>query len=83
MLYKCLEFAGQVVFPSDIVHFPNAGSMLDQRRRRWPNIKTALGECLVRVVSILKMTVGLLHKGKKKSVTKWSNPQCEIRKFIK
>ena len=26
--------------------------MLGQRRRRWPNIKTALGECLVGVVLI-------------------------------
>ena len=25
--------------------------MLSQRRRRWPNIKTALDQCLVRVVS--------------------------------
>ena len=25
----------------------NVGSMLGQRRRRWPNIKTAVDQCLV------------------------------------
>ena len=29
----------------------NVGSMLGQRRRRWPDIKTALGQCLICVVS--------------------------------
>ena len=28
-------------------HSPNAVSMLGQRRRRWANIETALGECPV------------------------------------
>ena len=28
-------------------HSPDAVSMLDQRRRRWTNIETALGECPV------------------------------------
>ena len=32
---------------SNIVHLSNFGSMLGQRRRRWPNIKTALDQCLV------------------------------------
>ena len=41
-------------------HFCNVGSMLGQRRRRWPNIKTALGECLVGVVSSL--VIRLLHQ---------------------
>ena len=50
MLYKCFVFAGQEDFLSNIVHFSNVGSMLGQRRRRWPNIKTALGECLFGVV---------------------------------
>ena len=27
--------------------FPHAGLMLGQRRRRWPNINTALAECIV------------------------------------
>ena len=40
--------------------FRNVGSMLGQRRRRWPNIKTALGECLVGVVSSL--VIRLLHQ---------------------
>ena len=29
------------------MHSPNAVSMLAHRIRRWPNIETALGECLV------------------------------------
>ena len=33
--------------PSNIVHSTNVGSMLGQRRRLWPNIKTALGQNLV------------------------------------
>ena len=53
MLYKCVVLAGQEDFLSNIVHFSNVGSMLGDRRRRWPNIKTALGECLVGVVSSL------------------------------
>ena len=40
-------------FPSNNVHFSNVGSMLGYRDRRWPNIKTALGECIVGVVSIV------------------------------
>ena len=28
-------------------HWPNTGLMLGQRRRRWPNLKPALGQCLV------------------------------------
>ena len=46
MLYKCFVFAGQEDFLSNVVHFYNVCSMLGQRRRRWPNIETALGECL-------------------------------------
>ena len=53
-------FAGQEDFLSNIVHFFNAGSMLGQRRRRLPNIKTALGECLVGVVS--NLVIRLLHQ---------------------
>ena len=51
MLYKCFVFAGQEDFLSNNVHLSNVGSMLGQRRRRWPNIKTALDQCLVRAVS--------------------------------
>ena len=51
MSYKCLAFAGQEDFLSNIVHLSNVGSMLGQRRRRWPNIKTALDQCLVWVIS--------------------------------
>ena len=46
MVYKCFVFAGQEDFPSNIVHLSNVVSMLGQRRWRWPNIETALGECL-------------------------------------
>ena len=51
MSYKCLAFAGQEDFLSNTVHLSNVGSMLGQRRRSWPNIKTALDQCLVWVVS--------------------------------
>ena len=51
MSYKCLAFAGQEEFLSNIAHLSNIGSMLGQRCRRWPNIKTALDQCLVQVVS--------------------------------
>ena len=44
-------FAGQADFLSNIVHLFNVGSMLGQRRRRWPSIKTALDQCPVQVVS--------------------------------
>ena len=44
-------FAGQEDFLSNIVHLLNVGSMLGQRRRRWPSIKTALDQCPVQVVS--------------------------------
>ena len=47
MLYKCLVFAGQEDFLSNIVHLSNAGAMLGQRRRRCPNIKTTLDQCLI------------------------------------
>ena len=38
-------------FSSNILHSTYVGSMLGQRRRRWSNIKIALGQCLVWVVS--------------------------------
>ena len=44
-------FAGQDDFLTNIVHLTNVGSMLGQRRRRWPNIITALDQCLVGVIS--------------------------------
>ena len=44
---KCLVFAGQEDVLSNIVHLFNVGSMLGQRRRRWPSIKTALDQCPV------------------------------------
>ena len=31
--------------PANTGYFPNAVSMLDQRRRRWANIEATLGEC--------------------------------------
>ena len=48
-LYKYYTnvFAGQEDFLSNIVHLFNVGSMLVQRRRRWPSIKTALDQCPV------------------------------------
>ena len=33
--------------PADTRHSPNAGSMLDQRRRRWSNLKPTLSQCIV------------------------------------
>ena len=51
MLYKCLVFAGQADLLSNIVHLFNVGSLLGQRRRRWPSIKTALDHRPVYVVS--------------------------------
>ena len=47
---QCVVLAGQVDFLSNIVHLSNVGPMLDQRHRRWSNIKTALGQCIVEVV---------------------------------
>ena len=38
---------GQEDFLSNIEHLFNVGSMLGQRRRRWPSIKTALDQCSV------------------------------------
>ena len=46
MLYKCVVFAGQDDFLSNIVHFSDVGLLLGQRRRRWPNIKTEFEEKL-------------------------------------
>ena len=36
-----------LIFPSNTRHSRNAVSMLAHCLRRWPNIETALGECLV------------------------------------
>ena len=36
-----------VMNPANTRHGPNVGSMLGQRRRRWPNIDSTLGRCLV------------------------------------
>ena len=47
---SCLCWELQEDFLSNIVHLFNVGSMLGQRRRRWPSIKTALDQCLVLVV---------------------------------
>ena len=33
--------------PANTRHRPNVGPMLGQRRRRWPNIGSTLGRCLV------------------------------------
>ena len=35
------------IFPANTIHSPIVGSMLGQRRRRWPSIEPALSECLV------------------------------------
>ena len=34
-------------YTANTKHSPNAVSMLAHRLRRWPNIETTLGECLV------------------------------------
>ena len=41
--------------PANTGHFPNAASMLGQRRRRWANIETALGECPVFAVNYVNI----------------------------
>ena len=46
--------------PANTTHSPNAGTMLCQSRRRWPNIVPALGEPLLFATS-LKGTV-LLYR---------------------
>ena len=33
--------------PANMTHSPDAGTMLCQRRRRWPNNVPALGDCLL------------------------------------
>ena len=53
MSYKCVVFAVQEEFLSNIVNFSNVGLMLGQRRRCWTNSKTVFCGCLVRVVSIV------------------------------
>ena len=35
------------MIPANMIHLPNIGPMLGQRRRRWTNIGPVLGECLV------------------------------------
>ena len=47
MLYKCLVFAGAGGLSLKHCTLFNVGSMLGQRRRRWPSIKTALDQCPV------------------------------------
>ena len=54
--YKCLVLTGQENFLSNIAHLSNARSMVSQRRRSWPNIKTALDQCLVWVVSCNRLS---------------------------
>ena len=44
----CLRCAN---LPHSPLHLSNVDLMLGQRRRRWPNINTALDQCLVWVVS--------------------------------
>ena len=38
---------GSRTIPANTRHSPDAVSMLGQRRRRWTNIETAMGECRV------------------------------------
>ena len=35
-----------IYYPANMIHRPNVGVMLGQRRRRWANIGTTLGRCL-------------------------------------
>ena len=43
----CVRKIRANIHPANTRHLPNAVSMLVHRLRRWPNIKTAWGECLV------------------------------------
>ena len=54
-------------YPANTRHSPNAVLMLAHRLRRWPNIKTALGECLV------CMTLATA------SVSTWSSERLVLR----
>ena len=42
-----VEYLNQYVYLANPIHCPNAGSMLVQRLRRWPNIDQTLGQSLV------------------------------------
>ena len=44
--------------PADTRHLNNARLMFGQRRRRWPNINPALGQCLVHA-GYLVLTINL------------------------
>ena len=50
----------QEEFFSNIVHLFNVGSMLGQRRSRWPSIKTVLDQCLVLKVVLVISSVAIL-----------------------
>ena len=50
MLYKCLVFAAQADFLSNIVHLFNVGSMLGQRRRRVADVGLALKQHWINVL---------------------------------
>ena len=41
------------IFPVNTIHQPNVGSMLGQRRRRWPNIEPTLDQCIVLIGLVL------------------------------
>ena len=42
------------LYPANTGHSPNVVSMLGQRRRRWANIETALGDCWGSVITFVK-----------------------------
>ena len=48
--HSCME---RRAFPENNLHSPYVALMLGQCRRRWSNIKTAFGQCLFGVVSIV------------------------------
>ena len=49
--------------PANTIHWPDAGSMLGQRRRRWPNIKPASGRCIVLTGQALPFSFANQHDG--------------------
>ena len=47
MLHSRWQLPVKENIPADTTHWPNVGSLLGQRRRRWANNYPTLGQCLV------------------------------------
>ena len=51
-----LCYLNQYRIPGNMIHWPNVGSMLGHRLRRWPSIGPTLGQCIVfaGILSVIK-----------------------------